>query len=94
MITLQIEHKIFNFEDWKKAFDADPIDRRKSGVKQYLIFRPTDDPNYVIIHLGFNELAEAKNALKALQQLWQQVDGSVMVNPQTRFIELVEAVEL
>jgi hypothetical protein len=94
MIVLQIEHKIPNFEGWKKAFDADPINRKKSGVKHYLIFRPTDDPNYVIIHLGFDNITDAQETLKSLQQLWQKVEGSVMVNPQARILDIVEAIDL
>ncbi len=94
MIILQIEHKIPNFEGWKKAFDADPINRKKSGVKHYLIFRPTDDPNYVIIHLGFDTITDAQETLKSLQQLWQKVEVSVMVNPQARILDIVEAIDL
>jgi hypothetical protein len=37
----------------EKAFDNDPIDRKKSGVKRYSFYRPADDPNYVIIDLDF-----------------------------------------
>jgi hypothetical protein len=94
MVILQIEHKIPNFEGWKKAFDSDPINRKKSGVKHYLIFRPTDDPNYVIIHLGFDTIADAEETLMSLQQLWQKVEGSVMINPQARILDIVEAIDL
>lgn len=34
MLILQIEHKVPNYEGWKKAFDSDPISRKKSGVKR------------------------------------------------------------
>ena len=43
MITLRIEHKIVNYDGWKKSFDSDPINRKQSGVKHYRIFRPTDE---------------------------------------------------
>lgn len=43
MITLRIEHKIANYEAWKKAFDSDPINRQQSRVKRYRIYRPEDD---------------------------------------------------
>ena len=48
MVILQIEHKVPDFEGWKKAFESDPINRKKAGVLRYQIFRPVDDPNYVI----------------------------------------------
>jgi hypothetical protein len=90
MIILQIEHKVPNFDGWKKAFDDDPIDRKKSGVRHYSIFRPIDDPNYVIIGLEFDNLAAAETTLNALRNLWGKVEGKIMINPQTRILNLVE----
>jgi hypothetical protein len=89
-IHLQIEHKVPNFDGWKKAFENDPINRKKSGVRCYKIFRPIDDPNYVIIDLEFDNLGEAEDTLAALHNLWLKVEGKVMMNPQTRILDLVE----
>ncbi|MBI1803652.1 MAG: hypothetical protein HY033_06650 [Ignavibacteriae bacterium] len=93
MIILQIEHKVPNFDAWKKAFDNDPINRNKSGVRRYRIFRPIDDPNYVIIDLEFNNVHDAESILAALRKLWVHVEGKVIVNPQSRILETVETME-
>jgi hypothetical protein len=93
MVILQIEHRIPSYEGWKKAFDSDPIGRKKSGVKKYRIYRPADDSNYVIIDLEFEGMEEAKAALAALQNLWSKVEGSVMMNPSTRLLDLIEVKE-
>ena len=93
MPILQIEHKVPNFDGWKKAFDSDPINRKKSGVRRYRIFRPTDDPNYVIIDLEFDNLNDAEAALTALRNLWAQVEGKIMINPQTRILNIEEAMD-
>ena len=93
MIVLQIEHKVPNFAGWKKVFDSDPINRRKSGVRRYHIFQPTDDPNYVIIELEFETLNDAEATLSALKKLWNQVEGKVMLNPQTRILDVIETKE-
>jgi hypothetical protein len=45
MYMLRIEHPVPNFDGWKKAFDSDPVDREKSGVRRYQILRPPDDAN-------------------------------------------------
>ena len=90
MTVLQIEHKVPNYDGWKKAFESDPIDRKKSGVKRYRIYRPTDDPNYVIIDLEFDDLNNAQMALNALKSLWSKVEGTVMVNPKTRILDVVD----
>jgi hypothetical protein len=90
-IHLQIEHKVPNFDGWRKAFDSDPINRKQSGVRSYSILRPFDDPNYVIIDLEFDNLTAAENTLALLHKLWAKVEGKVMVNPQTRILELLES---
>lgn len=94
MPILQIEHKVPDYDGWKKAFDSDPINRKRSGVIRYRIYRPADDPNYVVIDLEFSSMKEAQTALVALQKLWGTVQGKVMVNPQTRFLDMVESIEL
>ena len=94
MIILRIEHAVPNFEGWKKAFESDPIDRRKAGVHHYRILRPVDNPNYVIIDLEFDNLKQTEEVLAALQNLWGKVEGKVMMNAQTRILEIAEAVDL
>ena len=93
-IHLQIEHKILGFDQWKKAFEADPINRKKAGVLRYKIFRPLNDPNYVIIDLEFRNLKEAEDTLASLRELWKDVEGKIMMNPDTRIIGLVEKAEV
>ena len=93
MTTLRIEHKIPNFDGWKRAFESDPVNRKKSGVRRYRIFRPTDDPNYVIIDLEFDNLGDAESMLVALRKLWDKVEGQIMFNPQTRILDMVEFIE-
>jgi len=94
MPILQIEHKVPSYEGWKKAFDNDPVGRKKSGVKRYEIFRPTDDPNYVIINLFFETNEEADKMLSSLKILWGKVEGTVMTGPKTRMLDRVESIEL
>jgi len=93
MPVLRIEHKVASYEGWKKAFESDPIGRKNSGVRRYRVYRPADDPNYVVIDLEFDSLQETENALAALRKLWTNVEGKVMVNPQTRILDMTETKE-
>lgn len=93
MVTLRIEHKIASYEGWRKAFDSDPIDRKKSGVKQYRIYQPADDEKYIIIDLDFENIENAVAALEALKILWGRVEGTLMFNPQTRILNVIEKAE-
>jgi hypothetical protein len=94
MVILQIEHKVPSYDGWKKAFDNDPMDRKKMGVKRYKVFRPTDDPNYVILDLYFETNEDAVKMLSSLNILWKRVEGSVMTGPKTRILDVVESIDL
>jgi len=94
MTTLRIEHKISSYDGWKKTFDLDPINRKKSGVKHYRIFRPTDDENFVIIDLEFENLSEAKATQAALQNIWGRVEGSLIFGPKVSILNVVESTDV
>ena len=94
MTILRIEHPVPSYEGWKKAFDADPINRKRSGVIRYRIYRLIDNPKYVVVELEFNNLQDAETTLASLRKLWEKVEGSVMTGPQARILDMVESVEL
>ena len=93
MIILRIEHEVVSFQGWKKAFDSDPIDRRKSGVKRYHIYQPVDDPKYVIIDLEFDNLTEAQMTQKALQSMMTKVVGTLIIGPSIKILSEIESKE-
>jgi hypothetical protein len=99
MHTLKIEHPVSDFQAWRAAFDRDPVGRERSGVRGYRVFRPIDDPRYVIIDLDFAELDEVHAFVAALRALWEGVDaapgllregGAAPVKPKTRIVDQVE----
>jgi hypothetical protein len=93
MPILRIEHPVPNFDGWKKAFDTDPVGRERSGVRRYQVLRSIDDPNYVMIDLEFDSKREAEALLAAMREVWSRVEGTVMLNPQARIVEIVESKE-
>lgn len=93
MIILQIEHAVPSFEGWKQAFDSDPVGRERSGVRRYRVLRPIDDPNFAIIELEFDTVAEAEGLLAAMRVVWGRVQGSIIESPQSRIVEIVETKE-
>ena len=93
MIILQIEHPVPDYNDWKKAFDSDPMGRKQSGVKRYKIYRQNDNANNVIVDLEFDTIDEAKDLQAKLKQLWNQVEGKIITGPKARIIEMVESRE-
>jgi hypothetical protein len=91
MFVLHIEHPVPNFEAWKKTFDDDPIGREKSGVRRHRVMRAADDPNYVMIDLEFDSLAQAEAVHSALRELWGRVQPQGLIGgPQARVVEVAE----
>ena len=93
MPTIQIEHTIRDFKDWRAAFDRDPARREASGVRRYRIFRPIDDPLFVIIDLDFDTHAAAEAFLATMRGIWQRVEGTVMTSPRARIVDCVDSHE-
>jgi hypothetical protein len=91
---LHIEHPVPNFNGWKQAFDSDPVGRVKMGVRRYQILRPVDDPNFVMIDLEFDTASQAQALLAAMRNVWKDVNGKIILNPQARISEVVEMKEL
>ena len=91
MTILRIQHSVQNFERWKRAFDDDPLDRKATGVRRYLVHRPVTDPNFVMIDLEFDTVAEAERFLEKLRGLWAGPGGAVMRNPEAWIVETVES---
>ena len=93
MFVLQIEHPVFDFESWKKAFDSDPVGRERSGVRRYCILRPTDNPKYIMVDLEFDDVQKAEATQTKLRALWGQVEGKIMENARARIVEITESKE-
>ena len=93
MYILRIEHPVLDFDGWKKAFDSDPVDREKSGVRRYRVLRPIDDANYIMIDLEFDTVNQAETLLAAMRDVWGRVQGKIVMDPQTRIVEMVESKE-
>lgn len=94
MPIVRIEHPVPSFESWKRAFDADPADRRGAGVRRYRVLRARDDPNYVMIDLEFDSDPEAEAFIRSMERIWSGPGKAVMQSPRARVAELVEVREL
>jgi hypothetical protein len=94
MHIVQVEHATTSYSDWKRAFDSDPIGRERGGVRAYRISRRTDDPDYVVIDLEFDDRERAVAFRGALERMWAtpQAQGVLGGVPQARLIEQVETV--
>jgi len=95
MTILHVEHAISDFGVWKRAFDSDPVQRERSGVRRYQVFQPVDDPNYIMLDLEFDTSSEAESFRVALEGLWGsgRAAPALVGRPQARILEQVESGE-
>ena len=91
MHVLRIQHSVPDFDSWKRAFDADPMDRKGAGVRRYSIYRSTSDANFVIVDLQFDTGQEADRMLAGLRRLWAGEGAAVMRDPEAWVVEEVES---
>jgi len=96
MTILHIEHATKDFDTWKAAFDRDPAERARSGVRRYVISRPVDQPLYVLIDLEFDDRKRASAFLEAMEAIWQTPRATAVLGGaiQTRLLEQVEVKDL
>ena len=92
MTTVRLEHPITDFTSWKRAFDRDPIDRAGSGILGHRIFRPVDDPAYVMVDLEVESRSAAKRVCEALERLWQSPEAAPALAGKTR-VRIIDEVE-
>ena len=96
MTTLRIEHSVSDFPTWKAAFDRFAAGRTQAGVRRYRIFRPVDDPTYVMLADDFDRGSEAEAFLAVLRRdVWgsTQASPALVGAPQARIIDAVESQE-
>jgi hypothetical protein len=98
MVTLNLEHGIGSLEVWKAAFDRDPAERERSGVRRYRVWQPIGDSKHVIIDLDFDDVEAAQGFLESLRQVWAKAElspgllrepGATGAIPRARILEQV-----
>lgn len=94
MPSLRIHHGVPSYDEWKRAFDSDPVDREGGGVRRYEIQRPVADPNFVMIDLDFATVEAAESFLQRLRQLWEGPAKNIMQNPTAWVVETVETTDV
>lgn len=90
VVVVRIEHPIRDFASWRAAFDRDPAGREGAGVRRYRVYRPVDNPNYVLIDLDFDTAEGAERFLTVMRGIWQRVDGTLIDGPRTQILECLD----
>ncbi len=62
-------------------------------MRRYQIYRPFDDPNYIVVDLGLDSRGEAETFKLALEELWASPQAAPALGgtPRARIIDAVES---
>jgi hypothetical protein len=96
MPILRIEHPTKDFATWKAAFDRDPAGRIRSGVLRFSIYQPLGNPQYVLIDLEFETVAQAEGLLASMKRVWGSgaAGDALGGEPRTQILETREVTQL
>jgi hypothetical protein len=88
MTSLHCFHTVRDFDEWLATFDTFDEFRSKGGVTALTVRRGVDDPNFVIVDLGFDTTAQAKSFLERLEnEIWPN-SPHVTGRPTSRLLEV------
>lgn len=90
MTTLRIEHRISNYEDWRKDFENDPIIRHEAGVLRYRIYLPVERKDYVIIEMDCGTIDQARELESAFKDIFASKEGRLIFDVRTEILRIVE----
>jgi hypothetical protein len=91
VVMVHMQHTVRDYADWKAMFDADPLDRKGSGVTAYRICRPVDDAGLVMIDLDFEGREQAEQFLVRLRELWRGPAAGTIQNVDGWVVEVAES---
>jgi quinol monooxygenase YgiN len=77
MPVLHIEHEISDLDAWLDAFRKFAPAREAAGVTQTYVYQPTEDPNYIMVNLRFENIDAASNFRDYLiERIWSSQDSA------------------
>jgi hypothetical protein len=88
--VLEITHTVKDFALWKKAFDADELNRKGSGLELIVMGRSAENPNTVNIVLHASDVAKAK-AFTASPRLKEVMEkNGVITKPEFNYYKVIK----
>ena len=94
MATLRVELEVRDYDLWRTAFGQDAGGRQRAGARRYRIFRPVDDPKFVMLDIDFDTVDQAERFLEVMRKdVWPSPEKAPakVGTPQTRIVDMVES---
>jgi quinol monooxygenase YgiN len=86
MASILIQHKVKDFQEWKKVFDGSAGLRTASGELSYQIFRDVGNPNSLTILNKWNSLENAQKFVHSPELMAAMEKAGVEGPPNVSFL--------
>ena len=90
MSHMIVRHKVENYANWKKTFDAFAEVRKAGGEKSFQILHLDDDPNNIMVVFEWDDLQGAKDFMGTPELEAAMIAAGVVEPPDTYFLHEVE----
>jgi hypothetical protein len=87
MVRMFIHHRVEDYEQWRRGYDAFDEERRGMGVTDDGVFCAVDDPNDVTAFHDFSTVEEAKAFAGSARLREVMGDAGVVGEPEIWFTE-------
>jgi hypothetical protein len=83
---LLVRHKVKEFDEWKRLFDAHGEAQRKAGLRIEKVMRNTYEPNEVFLFFEVLDLAKARGFVYSPEVPKAQAQSGVVDKPDIYFL--------
>jgi len=83
---LLVRHKVQEFQDWKRIFDAHKEAQQQAGLRIEKVMRNLYEPNEVFLFFEVTDLAKARGFVFSAQVPDAQADAGVVDKPDIYFM--------
>jgi hypothetical protein len=87
--VLIIQHKVKNFTDWQKLYEAHDSIRKAYGLQNYILGRAMKDTNIVIVILKMEDVTKAKELMTSADLKSRMQNGGVIGVPSFNYLEVI-----
>lgn len=87
--VLIIQHKVSNFANWIKLYEAHDSIRQAHGLHNYILGRATKDTNIVIVILKMDDATKAKELMTSADLKSRMQNGGVIGVPSFNYLEVI-----
>jgi heme-degrading monooxygenase HmoA len=91
MVYIHVRHRVEDYARWREGFDRHIPAREAGGATdEVLILRDVDDPNEIVVIVGWRDLAQARAFAQSASLKEAMQKSGVAGPPEVRFLQAAD----